>query len=240
MTATTLFRADSRGQADHGWLKSAHTFSFASYYDPARMHFGVLRVINDDEVAPGMGFGTHPHDNMEIITIPLEGALEHKDSMGHRSVITTGEVQVMSAGSGVTHSEYNASKDAWVKLFQIWVMTKVPNVTPRYDQKKFDFSVQDCWVPVVQSMETATDALGIYQDVQFCIGNISAGKALDYAKIHPENGIYVMVISGEIQVEGALLSAKDGAGILHKAHLTVQATQAARVLVMDVPMRQAH
>ena len=233
----TVFPASSRGFADHGWLKSAHTFSFANYYNPERIHFGMLRVINDDEIAPGMGFGTHPHDNMEIITIPLEGAVAHKDSMGHESVIATGEVQVMSAGSGITHSEFNASKTEWLKLFQIWVLTKTKNVTPRYDQKRFDLSIPNRWVSVVQSLETATEALGVHQDVQFSLAKISQGQVLPYSKILPENGIFAMVISGDISVENTPLSSKDGVGVTGLETITVSATTDAFVLVMDIPMR---
>jgi redox-sensitive bicupin YhaK (pirin superfamily) len=235
MSQLTLFPASSRGFADHGWLKSAHTFSFASYHNPERIHFGVLRVINDDEVAPGMGFGTHPHDNMEIITIPLEGALAHQDSMGHKSIITTGEVQVMSAGSGITHSEFNASKEDWVKLFQIWIITKTKNVTPRYDQKKFDFSVKDHWIPIVQSIDTATEALGIHQDVQFCIGHLSQGTSLTYTKIASKNKVFVMVIDGSVDVEGQVLGLRDGIGISGSDEIGVSAKTDARVLVMDIP-----
>ncbi len=235
MSQLTFFPASSRGFADHGWLKSAHTFSFASYHNPERIHFGVLRVINDDEVAPGMGFGAHPHDNMEIITIPLEGALAHQDSIGHKSIITTGEVQVMSAGSGITHSEFNASKEEWVKLFQIWIITKTKNVTPRYDQKKFDFSVKDQWIPIVQSIDTATEALGIHQDVQFCIGNLSQGTSLTYTKISSKNNMFVMVIDGSVEVEDQVLGLRDGIGISGRDDIKILAKTDCRVLVMDIP-----
>lgn len=230
-----LFTAPSRGHANHGWLISAHTFSFASYYDPSRMGFGVLRVINDDEIAPGMGFGTHPHDNMEIITIPLEGAVAHKDSMGHQSIIHTGDVQVMSAGSGVTHSEFNASKTEWLKLFQIWVMTKTPNIKPRYDQKSFDFSKPNQWITIVESLDTATDALGIHQDVRFSIATLSADSSLGYQKLRAQNGIFIMVISGEVEVEETLLKHRDGLGIFGKESLKFMAKRESRVLVMDIP-----
>ena len=232
----TLYLSSSRGQADHGWLKSAHTFSFASYYNPERIHFGVLRVINDDEIAPGKGFGTHPHDNMEIITIPLEGAVAHQDSMGHRSIISTGEVQVMSAGSGLTHSEFNASATEWLKLFQIWVMTKAKDVTPRYDQKKFDFSVLNSWIPIVQSITVATEALGIYQDVQFCMSTLSSGQSLSYTRINSKNVVFVMVISGEVEISGYILGSRDGLGIRDVDSFTVEnKLGVSRVLVMDIP-----
>jgi redox-sensitive bicupin YhaK (pirin superfamily) len=232
-----IIRSDERGFADHGWLKSAHTFSFGSYYNPDRIHFGVLRVINDDQIAPKMGFGTHPHDNMEIITIPLEGALAHKDSLGNGSIIRKGEVQVMSAGTGIQHSEFNALDDQWTSLFQIWILTKTENVTPRYDQKSFDFSVQNQWIPIVQSIEVATNAVGIYQDVQFSVANLSQGASLSYSKILPNNLLFCMVISGEIDCEGTLLSAKDALGDRKNTELTIQARQDSMVLMLDIPAR---
>ncbi len=230
-----LYPSMSRGHVDHGWLKSAHTFSFGSYYDPDRISFGALRVINDDEVAPGMGFGTHPHDNMEIITIPLAGALEHKDNIGNQSVIRTGEVQVMSAGSGVTHSEFNASKEEWVKLFQIWIMTNQPNVAPRYDQKKFDFSQMNQWIPIVQSIKKATEALGIHQDVQLCIATISIGESLTYDKLYLKNKVFVMCIEGSARIDGHVLNSKDGIGIDKPEHVICLAITEVRLLVMEIP-----
>lgn len=231
-----LIPHDSRGFADHGWLKSAHTFSFASYYNPQRMGFGALRVINDDEIAPGMGFGTHPHDNMEIITIPLEGAVAHRDSMGHHSIISTGEVQVMSAGSGVTHSEFNASKTEWLKLFQIWVLTKTPNVTPRYDQKAFDFSPKNTWIPIVQSIDIAQEALGIHQDVQFCIATIEAHQHLDYKKLNEAHAVFAMVISGTLNINNLTLKERDSLGLMPSEPALLEGVSAScRVLVMEVP-----
>jgi redox-sensitive bicupin YhaK (pirin superfamily) len=231
----SLYPASSRGLADHGWLKAAHTFSFASYHDPKRMHFGVLRVINDDQIAPGMGFGTHPHDNMEIITIVLEGALAHKDSMGNTSVILPGEVQVMSAGTGVTHSEFNASDTNWTKLFQIWVLPNQKNVDPRYGQKKFDFTSKNQWVTIVESMDIAKDGLGIYQDVRFSIATISKGYELVYSKMSDATKVFAMVISGSVEVDGHLLQDRDGIGISDVTNMKFTGvSEGVRVLVMDV------
>lgn len=237
MQNTISFPATTRGFADHGWLKSAHTFSFASYFNRDRMGFGALRVINDDEVAPGMGFGTHPHDNMEIITIPLEGALEHKDSMGNGSVIRSGEIQVMSAGSGITHSEFNASKTDWVKLFQIWVHTKTPDVTPQYGQKSFDFSPQNSWIPIVRNLDNLgeTQALGVHQDVQFCLATLSGNQPLTYTKLYPQNSVYSMVISGTVIVNDTELKSRDGVGHVGVDGISYRSAEPARVLVMEVP-----
>ena len=237
---TLLIPAASRGHTDHGWLNAHHTFSFGNYYDPARMGFGVLRVINDDQISAGKGFGTHPHDNMEIITIPLSGTLAHKDSMNHQSLITPGEVQVMSAGTGITHSEFNASPTEALKLLQIWVMTKTPNVTPRYDQRRFDWRIPTIWIPIVRSLDSESEsypeALGIHQDVQFCMGTIPAGKSLDYTLLYPKNGVFSMVVSGDVLLAGQALHARDGIGIMGAQVLNYQAVTDAQVLVMEVPM----
>jgi quercetin 2,3-dioxygenase len=236
MKNNVLHKADSRRDADHGWLHSRHTFSFAGYYDPERVHFGVLRVLNDDIVAPGMGFGTHPHDNMEIISIPLEGDLEHRDSMGNVSVIKHGDVQVMSAGTGITHSEYNKNKDRPVKFLQIWVFPDRKNVKPRYDQ--ITLKVEDRHNKFQQVLSPNPDDAGvwIYQNAWFHLGKFDRGFSAEY-KIKAEgNGVYVFILSGEVTIDGQELSARDGYGIRDTDKFTVTANSDAEFLLMEVPM----
>jgi quercetin 2,3-dioxygenase len=236
MKNNVLHKADSRRDADHGWLHSRHTFSFAGYYDPERVHFGVLRVLNDDIVAPGMGFGTHPHDNMEIISIPLEGDLEHRDSMGNVSVIKHGDVQVMSAGTGITHSEYNKNKDRPVKFLQIWVFPDRKNVKPRYDQ--ITLKVEDRHNKFQQVLSPNPDDAGvwIYQNAWFHLGKFDRGFSAEY-KIKAEgNGVYVFILSGEVTIDGQELCAPDGYGIRDTDKFTVTANSDAEFLLMEVPM----
>ena len=191
---TELHSAESRGHASHGWLESYHTFSFASYYEPERMHFGVLRVLNDDTVAAGQGFGTHPHNNMEIITIPLEGALEHKDSMGNSSVITAGEIQVMSAGTGIYHSEYNKSEEKEVKFLQIWVFTNRKDVEPRYEQISIrELEKEDVFYQVL-SPDREDQGVWIHQDAWFHMGSFSEGSETTYDLRKEGNGVYLFMI----------------------------------------------
>lgn len=230
-----IHTADSRGHANHGWLDAHHTFSFAGYYDPQRMHFGVLRVLNDDRVAPGMGFGMHPHDNMEIITIVLEGQLKHKDNMGNEGVIRPGDVQVMSAGTGVVHSEFNPSKTETVNLLQIWVFPNKRNAEPRYDQKHFD-TTHNALVNVVAPNED-DGALWINQDAWFSLGQLDAGKSLGYTSRKENNGSYIFVISGEIEVDGQLINQRDGLGLTNFDKATITAKKDARFLIMDVPQQ---
>ncbi len=227
--------AASRGHADHGWLEARHTFSFARYYDPARMHFGVLRVLNDDIVAPGMGFGTHPHDNMEIITIPLRGQLAHKDSMGNAETISTGEVQIMSAGTGVEHSEYNPSATEEVNLLQIWVLPNRRNVAPRYQQ--FPLLIEETNRLYQILSPNSEDSGGwIYQNAWFFRASLSAGTSIDYELREPANGVYIFVISGNIAVNGQTLSDRDGYGIWSVEAFPIACNEAAQVLIMEVPM----
>jgi hypothetical protein len=225
--------ADSRGHADHGWLKSHHTFSFADYYDQNRMHFGALRVINDDFIAPDMGFGTHPHRDMEIITIPLSGALSHKDSMGHAREIKKGEVQAMSAGTGLYHSEYNASKTEAVTLLQIWVMPKKLGIKPRYDQKEFEF--QKGQGTLVISPDGRDGSLEVNQDTFFTIANLK-DESFHYDRKMNGNGVYIFVISGEIEIDGKSFSARDGIGITEFDQLKFAVKGESEVLLMEVPM----
>jgi redox-sensitive bicupin YhaK (pirin superfamily) len=231
-----IHRAETRGHFDHGWLNTYHSFSFADYYNPDRIQFGLLRVLNDDIVQPGMGFGTHPHNNMEIITIPLEGQLEHRDSMGNGSVIEAGEVQVMTAGSGITHSEFNPSQEEVVNLLQIWVFPRERNLTPRYDQKRFDTSkMKNRWLTVV-TPDGADESLLIHQDAWFSLAETGAGREMNY-RLHSDNsGVYLFVIDGEVEVDGDTLKSRDGMGMYDVPEFAVESQQPAKFLVMEIPM----
>ncbi|ABG57630.1 pirin family protein [Cytophaga hutchinsonii] len=234
---TRIHKADSRGAADHGWLKARHTFSFAGYYDEDREQFGALRVLNDDIIGAGYGFGMHPHNNMEIITIPLEGALRHKDSMGHTSVIKAGDVQVMSAGKGLTHSEYNASETDSLNLLQIWLFPKSRNIEPRYGETTFDVTkMEGEWLNVVAPLGDKSDALQINQDAWFSLGKFQKGKTVSYSKKRAGNGLYVFVIEGEVTVGEEVLSRRDAIGITETDSIELTAADHAYVLIMDVPM----
>ena len=229
--------ANTRGNENHGWLNANHSFSFANYHNPERMNFGALRVLNDDTIAAGMGFGTHPHENMEIITIPLEGDLEHKDSMGNIGVINEGEIQVMSAGTGVHHSEYNKNADQAVKVLQLWVFPKKQNVTPRYDQ----MSVRDLKKPndfyQVLSPNSEDAGMWVHQDTWFHLGEFDVEKSLDYTLKKPGNGVYVFVIEGSFNVEGENLKKRDAIGIWDTETITFTAQSESKVLLVEVPMR---
>jgi redox-sensitive bicupin YhaK (pirin superfamily) len=215
-------------------LDTRHTFSFADYYDPKRMHFGVLRVLNDDIVKAGKGFGTHPHDNMEIVSIPLYGDLQHRDSMGNGSVIRSGEVQVMSAGTGITHSEFNASAVDDLNFFQIWILPNRKNVMPRYDQRRFNFETRNRLVQVVEPFP-GSEGLGIYQDAWFHVGVFDKGYAFEYSLKSKENGLYAMVVEGEWDAEGQALSRRDGLGLWEVDTVSFAAlSDGARILLMDV------
>ncbi|MFV0397594.1 MAG: pirin family protein [Bacteroidales bacterium] len=228
--------ADSRGYANHGWLKTHHTFSFANYYNPERMHFGRLRVLNDDEVAGGKGFGTHPHDNMEIITIPLEGDLEHRDSMGNGGIIKYGDVQVMSAGTGITHSEFNANKDRSVRLLQIWVFPNKKQVTPRYDQLHIaNYAVKNQFQQIV-SPNPDDDGVWIHQDAWFSLADLDKGVSKIYDLKKEGNGVYLFLIKGKIKVGDQLLESRDGLGIWETNQLTIETHEDSTVLLMEVPM----
>lgn len=232
----TIHRADTRGHADHGWLDTHHTFSFANYYDPERVHFGMLRVLNDDVVDPGMGFGTHPHDNMEIVSIPLEGDLEHRDSMGNVTVIKKGEIQVMSAGTGITHSEYNKNGDRPVKFLQIWVFPREQNLIPRYGRIKLDADkMHDAFQQIV-SPDPTDEGAWIGQDAWFFLGNFGKGKEVEYKLRERGDGVYIFVIKGEVIADGVALGERDGMGIVDTDKITVEAEQNAEVLLMEVPM----
>lgn len=233
---TVIHKAQTRGHANHGWLNSHHTFSFANYHNPERMHFGVLRVLNDDNVQAGKGFGTHPHDNMEIISIPLEGDLEHKDSMGNTTAIKEGDLQVMSAGTGVTHSEYNKNNDRDVKFLQIWLFPNKKNVTPRYDQISLSDIKKDNEFYQVLSPNQNDQGVWIHQDAWFHLGEFAQGKTDNYRIKKEGNGVYAFILEGEVEIEGQKLSKRDGMGVWDTDSISVKATKNARVLLMEVPM----
>lgn len=232
----TIHKADSRGYADHGWLKSYHTFSFANYYRPDRTRFGVLRVLNDDIIEAGMGFGTHPHDNMEIVTIPLRGEVAHKDSTGTKGVIRANEVQIMSAGSGLTHSEFNNSNTDELSLLQIWVFPKIKNINPRYDQMAFTPEDMKNKIKTVVSPEKKPDSLWINQDSYFNLTELDKGRELKFTLNIKDNGVYVFLIEGEIEVAGETLKSRDAIGIEDFESIDIKANKNSKVLLIEVPM----
>lgn len=233
---TVIHRADSRGYADHGWLKSHHTFSFAGYMDPTRVRFGLLRVLNDDIVRGGAGFGEHPHDNMEIVSIPLSGALAHKDSTGRSEVIRQGEVQIMSAGSGIRHSEFNHSASEPVNFLQIWIFPKERNIKPRYDQKVFEAADRQNRFQTVVSPAEDSGALWINQDAVFALADTDAGNTTTYPLQFAGNGAYLLVLDGEVKVGGETLSRRDAIGITDAAEISIETVKDAKLLMIEVPM----
>lgn len=233
---TVIHKAETRGHANHGWLNSYHTFSFANYYNPQRMNFGVLRVLNDDMVSESQGFGTHPHRDMEIVSIPLEGDLKHEDNMGNSTIIREGDIQVMSAGTGVMHSEYNNNPDKPVKFLQIWVIPNKQNVPPRYDQISLSDLVKENTFFQVLSPNKDDEGVWVHQDAWFHIGKFTKGNSDDYQIKKAGNGVYVFVLEGEVEINGEKLSRRDGMGIWDTGQFTVSATEDARVLLMEVPM----
>lgn len=234
---TVLHRAETRGHANHGWLESYHSFSFANYYNPDRMHFGVLRVLNDDRVHGGQGFGTHPHDNMEIISIPLSGDLEHKDSMGNTGVIKNGDVQVMSAGTGIYHSEYNKNADEEVKFLQIWVFPNKQGVDPRYDQITIDQSKLENNLLQVVSPNPDDDGVWIHQDAWFYLSKLKAGNEITHTFKKDGNGVYLFVLEGEVSAAGEHLKRRDAIGVSTTNSIKIKATADAEFLLMDIPMQ---
>ena len=230
-----VHKSDTRGHANHGWLESFHSFSFANYYNPNKMNFGLLRVLNDDSVAAGRGFGAHPHDNMEIISIPLEGDLEHQDNMGNKTVIKLNDVQIMSAGTGVVHSEYNHSRKDAVKFLQIWVFPKEKNIKPRYAQKTFEPADRENKLQVVVSPEHE-EAVWINQDAYFSLGKFEAGKTVSY-EIHKNgNGAYIFVLDGKVEVDGEVFDKRDAVGVWDTDKVNIKAAENTNFLVIDVPM----
>lgn len=234
--AQVIHKAATRGHANHGWLNSYHTFSFGDYYNPERMNFGVLRVLNDDTVAGGKGFGKHPHDNMEIISIPLEGDLEHQDSMGNDAIIKQGDIQVMSAGTGIFHSEQNKNKDQQVKFLQIWIYPDKKNVTPRYDQFTLNLADRKNKLQQVLSPNEGEEGVWIHQQAWFHIGNLDKGFKTTYHLKKKGNGVYVFVLKGDVRINDELLSTRDGMGISEVDDLQISAESDCEVLLMEIPM----
>jgi len=234
---TVFHPASSRGFANHGWLQAAHSFSFANYYNPEKVHFGALRVLNDDIIAAGEGFGTHPHDNMEIITIPLKGSLEHKDSMGNGSLITSGEIQNMSAGSGITHSEFNPLKDQAGNLLQIWIFPKLRDITPRYGQLKYnDKNLENNIVNFV-SPNPDENKLWINQDAWVSLSKPKEGTEIVYHLNKSGNGLYMFIIGGEVEVSGQKLGLRDAAGLWETDDISISVLQDSFILLLEVPMQ---
>ena len=231
-----IHKADERGHSNHGWLKSYHSFSFANYVNPDRIHFGALRVLNDDTVDVGRGFGMHPHKNMEIISIPLSGDLEHQDSMGNKSIIQEGDVQVMSAGTGIFHSEYNKNQDKKVQFFQIWVIPKKNNVEPRYDQISISSFKKRNQLYQILSPIPEDNGVWIYQDAWFHLGDFDKNKKQTYEIKKADNGVYTFVIEGEVIISGETLEPRDAIGIWNSQAIEISAESDSRFLVMDVPM----
>ncbi|TGK22004.1 pirin family protein [Leptospira fluminis] len=230
-----LHKSETRGKVDYGWLKSKHTFSFGSYTDESRIHFGALRVLNDDTIAGGTGFPMHPHQDMEIITIPLEGAVEHKDSIGTNGVIRAGEVQVMSAGTGILHSEFNHSASEPLSLLQIWVIPEKRSVSPRYAQKTYSVEERKNRFQVVVSPDQNSESLWIHQNAWFSLGNLDAGVRLEYERKNKKGGVYAFLIGGKVQINGVDLLPRDGAGFALDDVLEVKALEDSELLLMDVP-----
>jgi len=237
MIQTVLHQAASRDKSDHGWLKSFHTFSFGTQYNPQRINFGALRVLNDDWVSGGQGFGEHPHDNMEIISIPLEGALQHEDSMGNMAVIESGEIQVMSAGTGIYHKEFNRDKGQPVQFLQIWLFPNQRNVTPRYQQLRYDGLMKLNQFTQILSPDQNDDGVWIYQDAWFNIGKFEQGTSSDYPLKNKGNGLYVFILSGSAQVAGQTLQERDGFGVWNTDSVHIDITTDAQILLMEVPMK---
>lgn len=231
-----IHQAATRGHADHGWLKSHHTFSFADYYNPDRMSFGALRVINDDFIEGAMGFGMHPHRDMEIITIPLEGALAHKDSIGTSSVIKKGEVQIMSAGTGIRHSEFNANQNDPVKLLQIWVMPEKMSVRPRYEQKEFSADARQNQLQLIVSPDGREGSVSINQKAFFSLSELDEDREITYQKKSEGNGIYIFLVKGKIEVNGEVLNVRDGLGIEAFEKLAIHSLEKSEILLMEVPV----
>ncbi|MBN1387491.1 MAG: pirin family protein [Bacteroidales bacterium] len=231
-----IHRASERGHADHGWLNTWHSFSFANYYDPGKISFGKLRVLNDDTVAPGKGFGMHAHDNMEIVTIPLSGALEHKDSMGNSGVIKAGEIQVMSAGSGIYHSEFNHSKEEEVSLLQIWVIPDRRDVGPRYDQFTYDKSKTLNNLYQVISPEKSGEGSWIHQQSWFSLGELDRDMVIRYSLKKKGNGIYLFVIEGMIETCDVILEKRDALGIIEAEGIEIKALDQSNILLIEVPI----
>jgi redox-sensitive bicupin YhaK (pirin superfamily) len=238
MSQTIIHRAETRGFANHGWLQSYHSFGFAGYHNPERVHFGALRVLNDDTVKGGMGFGKHPHDNMEIISIPLEGDLEHQDSMGNKAVIKKGDIQIMSAGTGIYHSEYNKNSDEAVKFLQIWIFPNQKNVSPRYDQITLNKEDRKNKLQQVLSPNENDEGVWIHQDAWFHMGIFEKGIHQNYTFKQKNNGVYAFIIEGAFTINGQQLSKRDGMGIWETDSIEIESNDNnAEILLIEVPMK---
>ena len=233
---TIYHKADTRGNADHGWLKSRHTFSFANYYNPERMNFGVLRVLNDDTVSANMGFGTHPHKDMEIVSIPLEGDLKHKDNMGNETIIKAGDIQVMSAGTGVMHSEYNNNPNQAVKFLQIWIIPNKMNVTPRYGQITIADNAKPNDFQQIVSPNKEDEGVWVHQDAWFHLGKFDKEISREYTLKKDGNGVYVFILEGKVKVGDQILERRDGLGISETDSFKLEAIENSEILLMEVPM----
>ncbi len=229
-------RAHERGSADYGWLKPNYYFSFSNYYHPQKIHFGLLRVLNDDFIAGGGAFPAHPHDNMEIVTIPLTGAVHHKDNTGGEGIIQAGDIQIMSAGSGIVHSESNASATEPLTLFQVWIFPKQKNITPRYDQRHFDIKDRLNQWQIVVSPKEEDNALWINQDARFALTNLSAGNTIEYKNGFDGNGVFLVVISGSVEIDGTTLNKRDALGISETNQFAIKATTDTELLAIEIPM----
>ena len=235
---TIIHKADTRGYADHGWLKSHHTFSFSSYQNPERNNFGMLRVLNDDLVQPKMGFGTHPHQNMEIISIPLKGALSHKDSMGNKRAIEVGEVQVMSAGTGLTHSEFNDSKTDEVNFLQLWIIPEEMSVKPNYEQREFPVEdrMNTLQTVIAPKDKLEGDALPISQQAYIYRSNLDSGKSIDLNIKSSNNGLYIFVVDGHVEVDGNFLTRRDAIGVYETETIEIKSIDNSELVIVEVPM----
>ncbi len=232
---TIIHKANTRGHLNFGWLDAHHSFSFGEYYDPAKIHFGALRVLNDDIIKGGMGFGKHPHDNMEIVTIPLEGALEHKDSTGGHGVIKKYDVQIMSAGSGVYHSEFNHNKNEDANILQTWIFPREKNVTPRYNQKTFLPEERINKLQTIVSPDNK-DGLWLHQDTWYSLGDLSKDSKISYTIHSIKNGVYVFLISGEVTINDVILNKRDAVGISETENFSIKANADSEILLIEVPM----
>lgn len=233
----TIFHpASQRGHANHGWLNTHHSFSFASYFDANKINFGALRVLNDDVVAPNMGFGTHPHDNMEIVSIPLSGDLEHRDDMGNKSIIKSGEIQVMSAGTGVQHSEKNRNSNLPVNFLQIWIFPNKKDVKPRYDQQKIDINKTSNQFGQILSPNQNYDGVWIYQDAWFYLGKFDKSLQEKIQLKNTKNGLYIFMLKGQAQVKNQILNEKDALGIWDIDEFQIEIKNQAKILMIEVPM----
>jgi len=237
MKHIVIHKAETRGHANLGWLNSFHSFSFSSYYNPNNIHFGALRVLNDDTVTPGMGFGRHPHNNMEIISIPLEGSMVHKDSMNNVQVIKSGDIQAMSAGTGIEHSEFNASKTESIKFLQIWIIPNQLDVKPRYDQITLQENRKVNVFHQIISPNKNDEGIWIHQNAWFHLGTFDVNKTIQHQFKDNSNGIYAFIIHGKANINGAELNKRDGIGLWNIEKITIDILeQNTKILLMEVPM----